>query len=140
MSISKKLANWFTSWFGIGMTAIFLLSISLRFWGLERFNTLVFDEVYYAIYSNNYLIGKQFFQRPSTLQSIHYSDRYLDRITSSHRTRYSQRFNRFHTFHLELSLVKCPNWFIYSLSSCCNCLSVKWTAPFCLHRRFVCGC
>lgn len=61
MNFSKKLSSLSISWFGIGMSAIFLLSIGLRFWGLERFNALVFDEVYYAIYSNNYLIGKQFF-------------------------------------------------------------------------------
>jgi len=61
MNFSKKLSSLSISWFGIGMAAIFLLSIGLRFWGLERFNTLVFDEVYYAIYSNNYLIEKQFF-------------------------------------------------------------------------------
>jgi dolichyl-phosphate-mannose--protein O-mannosyl transferase len=43
------------------MLGIFLISLVLRFWGLERFNTLVFDEVYYAKYANYYLIGKDFF-------------------------------------------------------------------------------
>ncbi len=43
------------------MTAIFFLSLALRFWGLGRFNTLVFDEVYYAKFANNYLTGTQFF-------------------------------------------------------------------------------
>jgi len=43
------------------MTAIFVLSVALRFWGLSRFNTLVFDEVYYAKFANNYLTGTQFF-------------------------------------------------------------------------------
>ena len=42
-----------------GMLGIFLISLVLRFWGLERFNTLVFDEVYYAKYANYYLIGKE---------------------------------------------------------------------------------
>lgn len=40
---------------------IFLFSLTLRFWGLGRFNALVFDEVYYAVFANNYLIGQQFF-------------------------------------------------------------------------------
>ncbi|MEC4984100.1 MAG: phospholipid carrier-dependent glycosyltransferase [Oscillatoria sp. PMC 1076.18] len=40
---------------------IWLISLILRFWGLERFNTLVFDEVYYAKFANKYLIGEDFF-------------------------------------------------------------------------------
>jgi dolichyl-phosphate-mannose-protein mannosyltransferase len=48
-------------WFGLGMTVIFLISVALRFWGLGRFNTLVFDEVYYAKFANNYLTNTQFF-------------------------------------------------------------------------------
>jgi dolichyl-phosphate-mannose-protein mannosyltransferase len=48
-------------WFSIGMAGIFLLSLTLRFWGLGRFNTLVFDEVYFATFGNNYLIHKPFF-------------------------------------------------------------------------------
>ncbi len=43
------------------MTGIFLLSVALRFWGLGRFNALVFDEVYYAKFANNYLTGTHFF-------------------------------------------------------------------------------
>jgi dolichyl-phosphate-mannose--protein O-mannosyl transferase len=61
MSLSKKLSKSSIPWFGIGITAIFLLSVVLRFWGLGRFNALVFDEVYYAKFSNNYLTGTQFF-------------------------------------------------------------------------------
>lgn len=49
------------AWFRIGLLGIFLLSLSLRFWGLGRFNTLVFDEVYYAKFANNYLTGTKFF-------------------------------------------------------------------------------
>ncbi len=45
----------------IGLLVILLLSAGLRFWGLERFNTLVFDEVYYAKFANNYLTGTPFF-------------------------------------------------------------------------------
>ncbi|MEH2276474.1 MAG: phospholipid carrier-dependent glycosyltransferase [Nostoc sp.] len=48
-------------WFRIGMVSIFLLSLALRFWGLERFNTLVFDEVYFAKFGNNYLTHTPFF-------------------------------------------------------------------------------
>jgi dolichyl-phosphate-mannose-protein mannosyltransferase len=61
MTLSKKLSNSSIPWFGIGMTSIFLVSIALRFWGLGRFNTLVFDEVYYAKFANNYLTGTNFF-------------------------------------------------------------------------------
>ncbi len=43
------------------MAVLFLLSASLRFWGLSRFNTLVFDEVYYAKFANNYLTHTHFF-------------------------------------------------------------------------------
>jgi hypothetical protein len=31
------------TWFRLGIIGIFLLSLSLRFWGISRFNTLVFD-------------------------------------------------------------------------------------------------
>ena len=43
------------------MSGIFMLSVALRFWGLGRFNALVFDEVYYAKFANNYLTGTHFF-------------------------------------------------------------------------------
>ncbi|MDZ7960330.1 MAG: phospholipid carrier-dependent glycosyltransferase [Aulosira sp. DedQUE10] len=49
------------NWFRIGLAGIFLFSLALRFWGLARFNTLVFDEVYFATFGNNYLINKPFF-------------------------------------------------------------------------------
>ncbi|MEH2433854.1 MAG: phospholipid carrier-dependent glycosyltransferase [Nostoc sp.] len=48
-------------WFRIGMVSVFLFSLALRFWGLERFNTLVFDEVYFAKFGNNYLTHTPFF-------------------------------------------------------------------------------
>lgn len=48
-------------WFSLGMLALFLISLFLRFWGLSRFNTLVFDEVYYAKFANNYLTNTPFF-------------------------------------------------------------------------------
>ncbi|MDJ0799925.1 MAG: phospholipid carrier-dependent glycosyltransferase [Calothrix sp. MO_167.B12] len=48
-------------YFCFGLTTIFILSILLRFWGLDRFNTLVFDEVYYAKFGSNYLTNTPFF-------------------------------------------------------------------------------
>jgi len=48
-------------WFRLGIIGVFLLSCSLRFWGLSRFNTLVFDEVYFAKFGNNYLTHTPFF-------------------------------------------------------------------------------
>ena len=48
-------------WFWIGITGVFLLSLSLRFWGLYRFNGLVFDELYYAKFGNDYLTHTPFF-------------------------------------------------------------------------------
>ncbi len=61
MNLSKKLSNSSIPWFSIGLGAIFFISVVLRFWGLGRFNTLVFDEVYYAKFANNYLTGTRFF-------------------------------------------------------------------------------
>jgi dolichyl-phosphate-mannose-protein mannosyltransferase len=49
------------AWYRWGLVAISLGSLLLRFWGLERFNTLVFDEVYYAKFANNYLTRTPFF-------------------------------------------------------------------------------
>lgn len=49
------------SWFWMAMVGIFILSLLLRFWGLTRFNKLVFDEVYYVKYAQNYLSGVYFF-------------------------------------------------------------------------------
>jgi len=60
MTLFKKLTLP-VPWFSMGMLVIFLVSLFLRFWGLERFNALVFDEVYYAKFANNYLTGTQFF-------------------------------------------------------------------------------
>ena len=42
-------------WFGLAITGIFLASLLLRFWGLSRFNSLVFDEVYYAKFASAFL-------------------------------------------------------------------------------------
>ncbi|MEB3831632.1 dolichyl-phosphate-mannose--protein mannosyltransferase [Phormidium sp. CCY1219] len=48
-------------WYAWGLAGIFFVSLALRFWGLSRFNTLVFDEVYYAKFANNYLTQTEFF-------------------------------------------------------------------------------
>ncbi len=58
---SKKRSTQPVLWFWFGMAGVFLLCVSLRFWGLSRFNTLVFDEVYYAKFANNYLTRTPFF-------------------------------------------------------------------------------
>ncbi len=47
--------------FWLGLLAIWLLSLGLRFWGLSRFNTLVFDEVYFARFGNDYLAHRPLF-------------------------------------------------------------------------------
>ncbi|NER38586.1 MAG: phospholipid carrier-dependent glycosyltransferase [Oscillatoria sp. SIO1A7] len=57
----KKISKFSTSWFWLGMAGIFLFSVALRFWGLSRFNTLVFDETYFVKFANSYLSGSKFF-------------------------------------------------------------------------------
>ena len=49
------------SLFAAILLVIFVLSLVLRFWGLERFNTFVFDEFYYADFAENYLSRTPFF-------------------------------------------------------------------------------
>ncbi len=51
---NKQLATW-------GLIGVCAIAIFLRFWGLERFNVFVFDEVYYAKFANNYLTNTKFF-------------------------------------------------------------------------------
>lgn len=50
-----------STWFKVGILVVWLVSLALRFWGLERFNTLVFDEVYYVKFAHNYLAQTPFF-------------------------------------------------------------------------------
>ncbi len=45
----------------IGLLLLWLFALGLRFWGLERFNTLVFDEIYYVKFADQYLSGTPFF-------------------------------------------------------------------------------
>ncbi|MGD1851647.1 MAG: phospholipid carrier-dependent glycosyltransferase [Cyanophyceae cyanobacterium] len=40
---------------------IFALSLAMRFWKIGQFNTLVFDEVYFAKFADNYLTQTPFF-------------------------------------------------------------------------------
>jgi len=61
MTLVTKSSGKLFPWFWIGMAVVFLLSASLRFWGLSRFNTLVFDEVYFAKFANDYLRHTPFF-------------------------------------------------------------------------------
>ena len=61
MSLSKKTELSSIPWFTVGMALVLLLSLALHFWDLDRFNTLVFDEVYYVKYANNYLTRTPFF-------------------------------------------------------------------------------
>ncbi len=46
---------------GLGLVGVWLLALVTRFWGLTRFDTLVFDEVYFARFGRNYLAGVAFF-------------------------------------------------------------------------------
>lgn len=61
MIIPRKSSTLPSRWFPIGLAGILGLSIALRFWGLSRFNTLVFDEVYFAKFGYNYLTQTPFF-------------------------------------------------------------------------------
>ncbi len=41
----------------IGLTCVAILSFGLRFWHLDQFNSLVFDEIYYVKFAQAYLVG-----------------------------------------------------------------------------------
>ncbi len=56
-----KTTNQPFSWFKPYFIGLLLLSLGLRFWGIQRFNTLVFDEVYFAKFAYNYLSWTPFF-------------------------------------------------------------------------------
>lgn len=56
MSKSHPTTLWSTlPWFTGGLLLLWIIALGLRFWGLNRFNTLVFDEVYFAKFAQNYL-------------------------------------------------------------------------------------
>lgn len=61
MPLLKKIAQPPFPWFPLSIFGLLIFSLALRFWGLGRFNTLVFDEVYYAKFAYNYLSGTPFF-------------------------------------------------------------------------------
>ncbi|MGD2180216.1 dolichyl-phosphate-mannose--protein mannosyltransferase [Lusitaniella coriacea] len=59
--LKQQLAKLNIPWFWVGIAALFAFSLALRFWGLSRFNTLVFDETIYVNQSNSYLTHTFFF-------------------------------------------------------------------------------
>jgi len=61
VSSVKRATTFQFPWFSLSLLGIWLFSLGLRFWGLGRFNTLVFDEVYYAKFAHNYLSQTPFF-------------------------------------------------------------------------------
>ena len=70
MSRQQPFWLWRNSPFQWAIAVIFLLGLLLRFWKLSQFNVLVFDEVYYAKFANDYWLGKPFF--PSHPPLSHY--------------------------------------------------------------------
>jgi dolichyl-phosphate-mannose-protein mannosyltransferase len=58
LKLDPKLGKEWAIW---GIIAVFILSVFLRFWGLGRFNELIFDEFYYAKFADNYLTNTQFY-------------------------------------------------------------------------------
>lgn len=61
MTTHRKSSTLLSRWFSIGLVGVLALSVVLRFWGLSHFNTLVFDEVYFAKFGYNYLTQTPFF-------------------------------------------------------------------------------
>lgn len=61
MKLAKQNSQLSLPWFSFGMLAIMALSFVLHFWGLGRFNMLVFDEVYYVKYAKDYLTNQPLF-------------------------------------------------------------------------------
>jgi dolichyl-phosphate-mannose-protein mannosyltransferase len=49
------------TWFWMGLASLWIIALGLRFWGLGRFNTLVFDEIYFAKFGHNYVTHTPFF-------------------------------------------------------------------------------
>jgi dolichyl-phosphate-mannose-protein mannosyltransferase len=59
----------FRSWFWFGLIGVLFVSLALRFWGIERFNALVFDEVYYAKFASSFLKRENIFTGHPPLSS-----------------------------------------------------------------------
>ena len=61
--------NLMPTWFKVGLVAVVMTAIALRFWGLGRFNTLVFDEAYFVRLAIDYLQGTPGFEGHPPLSS-----------------------------------------------------------------------
>ncbi|MDX2239939.1 MAG: phospholipid carrier-dependent glycosyltransferase [Leptolyngbyaceae cyanobacterium bins.302] len=61
MNLFKQPSEFRFPWFGVSLVGIWLFALGMRFWGIDRFNSLVFDEVYYAKFAHNYLSQTPFF-------------------------------------------------------------------------------
>lgn len=104
MSATRSASRSFP-WYPLGLLVILGIALGLRFWGLERFNTLVFDEVYYAKFANNYLTQTPFFDGHPPLSkyiiaaSIWLAERFElgptigNELTGSFRTTWSYRWS-----------------------------------------------
>lgn len=49
------------NWYRLAIASLIIFSTCLRFWGLERFDTFVFDEVHFANFAHNYLTNTPVF-------------------------------------------------------------------------------
>ncbi len=49
------------NWYRLAIASLVIFSTCLRFWGLERFDTFVFDEVHFANFAHNYLTNTPVF-------------------------------------------------------------------------------
>lgn len=47
-------------WFWFSLLSLFMAAAAVRFWGLERFNVLVFDEFFFAKFASDYLTDTAF--------------------------------------------------------------------------------
>ncbi len=61
LNMALESSSWSRYWFPLALAGLTLLAGVLHFWGLDRFNTLVFDEVYYPKFANDYLTHKPLF-------------------------------------------------------------------------------
>jgi dolichyl-phosphate-mannose-protein mannosyltransferase len=59
------------NWYRFALVGIFVFSFLLRFWRVGFLNTLVFDEVYYPVFANRYLLGEPVYNaHPPLTQGI----------------------------------------------------------------------
>ncbi|NJO09534.1 MAG: phospholipid carrier-dependent glycosyltransferase [Leptolyngbyaceae cyanobacterium SL_1_1] len=58
--VAKDVLKTRQAWFWIGLVGLFIGSAVFRFWGLARFNVLVYDEFYFAKFANYYLTSTPF--------------------------------------------------------------------------------